>query len=408
MEKQRLFSNQSVAIAAILLIALNLRGPFTGVAPLLDMISSGYELTSSQAGLLTTLPLLMFALFSPMASWFSHRWGLERALISGLGIIVAGVLVRSIHHISMLYTGTALIGIGIAIANVLLPSLLKRDFSARASSLTAVYVLSMSLGGALCSSVAIPIANLAEQMNITVLPGWNISLLSSVFMVLVPLVLWLPCWRFGAEKTASRHGLERKTQIWRSPIAWQVSFFFAFNSLLNYVFISWFPAFLVESGFKESEAGVYHGILQLAGALPSILMVPLLAKVKDKRILSLSMTLLTLCSIVGLISLPELALVWTILMGIGVAGAFIMGLALLTLRTHDARQAAALSGMAQCFGYLFAAMGPITIGAIRDISGSWRTPMLVMAGCCVIWSVVGLLASRSGVIGQQEGATEAA
>ncbi|MGB5997384.1 MAG: MFS transporter, partial [Marinomonas sp.] len=146
----------------IFLISLNLRGPVTGLPPLLDRISQDLHLSSSQSGLLTSLPLLIFALFAPVASWLTRHFQIERILATGVGLIALGMVARSLGSLSTLYMGAVLIGAGIAIGNVLLPSLLKREFPNHIVQLTAIYVLMMSVGGFIMSSFAVPLSVFAE------------------------------------------------------------------------------------------------------------------------------------------------------------------------------------------------------------------------------------------------------
>ena len=96
----------ALLLAGILLIAANLRAPITGVAPVLAMIQAGLDLGTAQAGLLTTLPLLAFALLSPVAPLLARRIGLEwalfaaLALIAGLGVLIFAVL-SLVSHLAL-------------------------------------------------------------------------------------------------------------------------------------------------------------------------------------------------------------------------------------------------------------------------------------------------------------------
>ena len=145
-------------LAGILLIAANLRAPITGLAPVLAMIQADFGLGTVQAGILTTLPLLAFALLSPVAPLLARRIGLERALFAALVLIAGGVALRSAGPLGCLYGGTAVIGAGIALGNVLLPSLLKRDFPARIATVTSAYALTMGVAAAVASATVFPLA----------------------------------------------------------------------------------------------------------------------------------------------------------------------------------------------------------------------------------------------------------
>ncbi|STV48626.1 cyanate transporter CynX family [Klebsiella pneumoniae] len=146
----------ALLIAGILLIATTLRVVFTGAAPLLDAIRSDYGLTTAQTGLLTTLPLLAFGLVSPLAAGVARRFGMERSLLLAMLLICAGIALRSLPSAALLFIGTAVIGCGIALGNVLLPGLIKRDFSQHVARMTGAYSLTMGGAAALGSALVVP------------------------------------------------------------------------------------------------------------------------------------------------------------------------------------------------------------------------------------------------------------
>ncbi len=162
--------------------------PFTGAAPLLDTIRSAYSLTTAQTGLLTTLPLLAFALISPLAAPVARRFGMERSLFAALLLICAGIAIRSLPSPYLLFGGTAVIGGGIALGNVLLPGLIKRDFPHSVARLTGAYSLTMGAAAALGSAMVVPLA-----LNGF---GWQGAFAhADVFSSAGSFFLWLPQWR---------------------------------------------------------------------------------------------------------------------------------------------------------------------------------------------------------------------
>ena len=382
----------------VLLISLSLRSPITGIGPLLDSIRFELNLSATQAGMLTTLPLLAFAFFSPIASKIGRKWGLEQALMLSLILVTIGLVVRSIGNAIGLFSGTVIIGAGIAIANVLLPSLMKRDFPTKIATMTSFYVLMMGAGSALSASLAIPLADLASRLAISAVPTWAFSLASLIIFPIIAMVIWLPQLRNHTAPNKDSSELDSHSYLWRNADAWSITLFLALNSFLMYIFISWLPTILVELGYNHHQAGVIHGVLQLFTAVPAIILIPLMAKINDKRLLSFSLTIMAFLGIVGLIYAPSYAIIWGMLFGFGAGGGFIMALALISLRTQTAHQAATLSGMAQFLGYLLAATGPIIMGAIHEHSGSWQQPLILCALVALVWSVFSVLASKSLVI----------
>ncbi|MCL6746048.1 CynX/NimT family MFS transporter [Kosakonia sp. R1.Fl] len=380
-------AKQSVLlIAGILMIATTLRVTFTGAAPLLDEIRAEYGLTTAQTGMLTTLPLLAFALISPLAAGVARRFGMERSLFAAMVLICLGIALRSLPSALLLFTGTAIIGCGIALGNVLLPGIIKRDFAQHVAKLTGAYSLTMGAAAALGSSVVVPLAQYGA--------GWHGALLMLMIFPLLALLLWLPRLRHGAPAALSSAGALHSRRIWRSWLAWQVTLFLGINSLIYYIVIGWLPSILIAHGFSEAQAGSVHGILQLATALPGLLVPLVLHRLKDQRGIAVLVALLCAVGSLGLWLVPDHATLWTLVFGFGSGATMILGLTFIGLRASSAHQAAALSGMAQSVGYLLAACGPPLMGKIHDASGDWHLPLLACAVLSVVMAVCGAFAGR--------------
>ncbi len=372
-------------IAGILLIATTLRVTFTGAAPLLDAIRSEYGLTTAQTGLLTTLPLLAFGLVSPLAAGVARRFGIERSLLLAMILICLGVGLRSLPFVSLLFIGTAIIGCGIALGNVLLPGLIKRDFSQHVAKMTGAYSLTMGGAAALGSAMVVPLA-LAGL-------GWRGALLMLMAFPLLALFIWLPQARRQVTAPLTGSGAIHNRGIWRSALAWQVTLFLGINSLVYYVIIGWLPAILQSIGYSEAQAGSLHGLLQLATAAPGLAIPLILHRLKDQRGIAVLVALMCAVSALGLWFLPAQAVLWTLIFGFGSGATMILGLTFIGLRASSA-QAAALSGMAQAVGYLLAACGPPVMGKIHDANGDWHIPLIAVALISVAMAIFGALAGR--------------
>ncbi|HBQ65819.1 CynX/NimT family MFS transporter [Leclercia adecarboxylata] len=377
---------RALLIAGILLIATSLRVTFTGAAPLLDAIRTDYALTTAQTGLLTTLPLLAFALISPLAAGLARRIGMERSLMIALLLIIAGIALRSLPSAALLFGGTAVIGCGIALGNVLLPGLIKRDFPGQVAKLTGAYSLTMGAAAALGSALVVPVALSGA--------GWHGALLMLMVFPLLALLLWLPQWRQRPAGSLSGSRALQSRGIWRSTLAWQVTLFLGINSLIYYVIIGWLPAILQSHGYSETEAGSLHGLLQLATAAPGIVVPLILLRLKDQRGVAGLSAMMCAVSSAGLWFMPDLAVMWTLIFGFGSGATMILGLTFIGLRASSAHQAAALSGMAQSVGYLLAACGPPLMGKIHDANGDWRIPLLACGLVSVVMAICGILAGR--------------
>lgn len=373
-------------IAGILLFAANLRGPFTAVGPVLDVIQKAFGIGAGAAGALITLPLLTFCLVSPFAAGLARRLGLERALFLALVLIGGGILTRSIGPIGLLYAGTAVLGAGIAIGNTLLPSLLKRDFPDQIAKLTAVYALTMGLASGVGSAVVVPLTQAFD---------WQVSLGAFIVLPLAGALLWLPQLRRRTGPAAETVEAGKGRAMWRSPLAWQITAFFGVNSFLYYAMVSSLPSVLVAAGFAPEAAGGLHGVMQLATAFPGLVLAPLVRRMKDQRGLAAGLALMALTAILGLFLAPKLAVVWAAVFGFANGGVFILALAFVGLRTTTAPQTARLSGMTQSLGYMLSAMGPLVVGALHDRTGGWSASLITCCLLCLVLAGLGLSAGRN-------------
>ncbi|WZB73557.1 MFS transporter [Achromobacter insuavis] len=380
-------------IVGILFIAMALRAPVTGVPPLVGLIRDQLGLSNTAAGMLITLPLLAFAVVSLVSAGMARRHGLERTLFFALLLIGGGIVLRSQGQAWALYAGTAVIGSGIAIGNVLLPSLLKRDFPQRLAGLTSAYVLTMSIAAGVASALAVPLASLAGG-------DWRFSTLCMLAIPLAGALLWLPQLANHTPPASSTAHAPHGGRLWHSPLAWQVTLYLGINSFVFYVGVSWLPAILRDAGYSAERAGSLHGLLQLMSAGPALFLAPVVRRMKDQRAAAFCSAAASLVAFSGLIVAPGWATLWIVLLGLGTGGGIILGLMFVGLRASHAQQAAALSGMAQCIGYLFAASGPTLVGALHDRLGGWSVALGLCAGLCVAMAGCGLLAGRNIQVGQ--------
>ncbi|WP_149983433.1 CynX/NimT family MFS transporter [Pseudoalteromonas rhizosphaerae] len=378
--------NTVALVAGILFIAVNLRLPFTSIAPVLPLIQSDFGLSSSAVGLLTSLPLLAFAAFSPLSAPVARKFGLERTLFGALTIISLGILLRSTGSVWTLYVGTILIGTGIALGNVLLPGLVKRDLSANVASMTGAYSITMGGAGAIGSAIMIPL---------TQVWGWNIALTLLIAAPLFALIVWLPQLKKHEPVSLSNSKKSATVAVWKSSLAWQVTLFMGFNAMPFYVAVGWLPTILMDNGISATEAGSVHGTLQLATAIPGLILAATLRRLKDQKLAAVTTSLLVALSFIGLIYAPEFAILWAALLGFGSGACMMLGLTFVVLRTQNAGDAAALSGMAQCVGYLMAAAGPLLLGQVHDWTGGWTAPLLITAAIAVAGACTGMMAGRN-------------
>ena len=379
-------------VAGIVFVAFNLRPAITSVGPLVSMIQADLGLSHWSAGLLTSLPLIAFALLSPVvpsiANILTNTW----TLIGGLVILLAGFFIRSTTVVALLFLGTFFIGVGIAVLNVILPVIVKDKFPGNFALMTSVYTTSMSIVAALASGLSVP---LASGLHL----GWRNTLLVWSVPAVLAVVLWLIILKTDRNGKPVHPGKMRKENncLWKSPLAWQVAFFFGFQSFIFYVTITWFPEILHNKGLSLASAGWLLSFAQLTG-LPANFFIPILAErtpSQEKVALGIS-----LCTVIGylivLLNSSFFMLVFgTVFIGLGMGGTFSLAMSYIGMRARSAKQAAQLSGMAQSLGYIFAASGPICIGYLFDYTGVWLVPLITIITAGSFMTLFGILAGRN-------------
>ncbi|MCO4321359.1 MFS transporter [Aliidiomarina quisquiliarum] len=389
----RLFSSRRLLVLGIIFIAANLRAPISALAPVLDAIIEQFSLTPTQAGMLTTLPLLAFAMGSPLATSLAQRVGVERSLFIALLLIGLGLCSRLVDSSNGLFIGTAVIGIGIAIGNVLLPSVIKRDFPTQLAVMTSTYVLVMGIVSGGYSALILPLS-LYKNM------GWQLALAGFAVITLFSILLWLPQLRRHTPPPTELAQASGNSKVWRSPLAWQITTLLGFNSFFTYIMYAWMPSILIERGVLAEQAGVLHGVFQVAAAVAAIALIPILARLKDQRLLSFSLASLTAVGSLGLLFAPQLAMFWSVALGFFSGCVFILGLSFISLRTDTTSQTTSLSGMAQCLGYLLAASGPMIAGYLQSFFNSWTPVLWLCVAASLICAVAGLFCGRNITINE--------
>lgn len=355
-------------LVAVFLVAACLRSSITSVGPLLGRIGDDTGLSDTLLGLLSALPLLAFAAISPTVQGVARRFGAERFVGFALLGIAIGVAVRSVPGGPWLWLGTAGLGAGIAVGNVLLPALVRRDYAARAALVVGAYTAVMGTFASLASGLALPLADLFGG-------SWRASLA----VWLVPAVLAAPIWllrgRAAGSAPAVRGRAEDQPSVWRSALGWRLSAFMGLQSTGFYVLVTWLPSITAAHGASHAAGGWYLFAYQVVGIVAG-LGVPLVLGRVEAHLAAALVTVPTVVALIGLATLPSAVVLWVVLAGLSSGASLVMALSLFSLDSRDAVHAAALSGMAQSMGYLLAAGGPVGAGAVHDAAGSW-TPALL-------------------------------
>jgi CP family cyanate transporter-like MFS transporter len=399
-----------LALVGVLMVAANLRASLATVGPVLSDVQHELQLASVAASVLISLPVLAFAVISPLTPALMRRLGDEGALAAALGLLAVGIVLRSLPGTGLLWLGTALLGAAIAVLNVALPAVVKRDFPTRIGQLTGAYSSVQAAFAALAAGVAVPIAGATGS-------GWRLAFGVWAGLALVALAVFSPQLRrnaapapgeedivagapLGAAVAVSAAG---ERSAWRNPwgsaLAWQVTLFMGLQSTTYYVLVTWMPSIERAGGVPASAAGFHLLIFNALGIAGSLSAAVLMPQLRGPRLIVTVGPVMILVAVLGLLAAPLLGVLWACFAGVGAGATIVLALSLFGLRTRHHRQAASLSGMAQSIGYLLAAAGPVAMGAIHDATGRWAPTLVILGAVCVLQIVFGLLATRPRFLG---------
>lgn len=378
-------------IVAVAIVAFNLRPAITSVAPVLTEVQRTTGLSAAGAGLLTTLPVLAFGACASLAPVLGRRIGIEATLVGAIGMLVVGVLVRSAPATAPLFGGTVLVGVGIALGNVLVPALIKRDFPLNPRLATGIYSVALTGGGALAAGVTVPMAQATG--------GWRDGLALWAAPAGLCLVVWTTRLRDAHHDIGPVHV---SAGLWRDGLAWQVTCFMGLQSFGFYSMVAWLPTIFEHHGVHAAAAG---WLLSLSGfaSLPAAFATPVLASSPlRQRWVAGFLVAMSAIALGGMVWHPVAgAVAWMVLLGLSQGGTIALALTFIVVRAPDARRATELSGMAQTIGYLVAGAGPLVLGAVRDATGNWTVPLVIALVVLAPELGCGLGASRARTVGER-------
>jgi CP family cyanate transporter-like MFS transporter len=376
--------NRSLAVA-LLIAAVNLRLTVAAVPPLLTQIRHTTGLSSAGAGLLTAAPVLCFGVVALAAPRLIRRFSLGPLLSLTLLIVIAGCCLRLVPAVTPLFLGTVLLGSGIAIGNVLIPGLIKRDFQQRKVLMTALYSVALAGGGSLAAGLTVPIEHATGA-------GWRVTIALWGAFAVVAVLVWTPHVR---EEAGHGDAEPPVRGMWRDPLAWAVSGFMGFQSFGFYATLSWLPTIARAHGVSATHAGWLLSLASFAGMLGALSAPSFERRLRRPAVAVVVSVLLSGAGYTGLLVAPGSAIiVWCLLFGAGQGAPLALALGYIVARAPDSHHAAQLSTMAQSVGYLIAATAPFAMGALHDATGGWTLPMVMLLVSLVPMLLTGLVASQ--------------
>ncbi len=387
---------------SLLVVAANLRPTLTALGPVIALVGAGTGLSPSALGVLGSVPLLAFAAVSPFVQLASRRWGPDHTVFGAMVVMLAATVLRSLPGppgaSATLWAGTVALGAGIAVCNVLVPALVKRDFPREVPLMTGAYTATLSLSAALASGLALPIADRG---------GWRLGIGVWGFVGVLALVAWLPRLR-GHERdvpvpvalpVASPGAPARAGgSVWRSPLAWQVTTFMGTQAIFFYLMVTWLPSIEVARGVSPVRAGWDLFLFQATGIAGGLLVSLAMRGRRDHRLAGVGVSLGMAISMLGLLLLPGLDALWLVLAGLSSGASLVVALSFVAERSRSTADAAQLSGMVQSIGYLLGIIGPIGAGALFEATGGWASTLVAVVAVNLVQLVVSLFAGRDAYV----------
>jgi CP family cyanate transporter-like MFS transporter len=367
-------------VACVVVAALNLRPALTSTATMITEIQASLDLGYAWIGVLTTVPVLCFGAFGPLAPFLSAMLGLERAIAVLLLGLAAGLALRALPISFALFGGTLVAGAAIGMVGVLLPVVIRRRFPAHLGPMTGFYTMILSIGGASAAGLT-PILEGAWR-------SWPLALASWSALALVGGVMWA-AFASVEQSSASTARLPRFSLLMRDRLAWSVTAFMGLQAGLAFIVLGWLPTLLRDRGLDVLDAGVVTSVSILSQTATALLVPSLATRRVSPRLLILLVLMATCAGFLGLLYAPLTSrILWALVLGLGQGGLFGLALLFVSLRSPTTEVTAMLSGMSQSVGYLGASLCPFAVSVLRSSDDLFRGPaimvVLITAGC--LWS----------------------
>jgi CP family cyanate transporter-like MFS transporter len=387
-------------VAAVVAVALNQRPAVVGVAPVLRDLRAETGLSSALAGLLTALPVLCFGAFAPLGPRLARRIGLETAVAWSLVLLAGGIALRLLEPVALLYAGSLVAGAAIAVANVLMPAYVKREFT-RPGAVMGLYSSSLNIGAAAAAGLTVPI-------GVALGVDWRVALGSWLLLAAVALALWVPVAGVGRSRTAPETPGPGAWSLLRAPLARQVTVFLGLQSVQFYSVSAWLPTLLADAGVPIGKGGLLLAVANVVGAAGALLAPAQAGRMRTQRPLVAIVVVAYVGGLTGLLAAPASGtFLWVALFGLAQGSGFALALTLIVLRSATPLVAAQLGGVAQCLGYLLAATGPVVLGALHDRTDGWTWPVALLLALLLPLAWTGWGAARDAVLGADRPGTPA-
>lgn len=380
---------------ALFFISLVLRPPVASVGPLLHEIITDFGLSAAETSLIASAPVFCFGLGAFASPTLVRKFGVNRSMLLVLGALLLSVSLRLFFGYPGLLVGTLAAGLSIAVANVLLPTIVRVEFPNRVPLVTGFYTTLLAFSASFAAWVAVPSSALVG--------GWRPALALWVLPALLAVLFWMPKALGGQGHVAQAASAvsEERSAVLRSPISWAIVGFFGLQSLGFYSVLGWLPTLLIARGETPESAGSYLGLATAIGIPAGLILSTVISRFKSLAWWVAGASALTLTGFILLLAAfetPSLTTVACVVVGVGQAATFPMSLSIISTRASTKAQTTQLSSMAQGWGYLLAATGTFVVGLLAETTGSWALSVGLLAALTLVQVGVGFYSGRPGVI----------
>lgn len=382
-------------LLGVVLVALNLRAAVTSLGALLAEVSAGVGMSGSLAGVVTMLPTLSFAAAGSVTPWLVRRLSPARILLLAMLLLAAGQVARALAGSALLFLVCSALALsGIAVANVLLPALVKQHFPDRIGLVTGAYTMTMIFGTSAAAAASVPVAQATGS--------WRLGIGAWAVLAVVAALPWLPAGirRAGTRASAGPlplagdTGRRARVRPGRTRLGWAMAIFFGSQSLGAYALMGWLAQLFRDAGFTPATAGLLLAAVTAVGVPVAFLMPSLAIRLPDLRLLIAGLATASVAAYLGLALAPAAApMLWVLLVAVGQA-TFPLALTMLGLRARTPEGTVALSAFAQSTGYLVAGLGPLLVGVLYGSTGGWTVPLTLMIGVIGVQTLAGLAVAR--------------
>jgi CP family cyanate transporter-like MFS transporter len=393
LSEKQILEKQDFILRALPLffVAMTLRPLTTSVGPVLPEIRQDFGLSATAGSLLSTLPILMFGLGALLVPRLLHRVSPNKAITISLLALAIGGNLRLLPFIVVLYLGTIIIGLGVAVGNIVPSLITRRDFPTRIGGVMGMIAGAISFSAAVAALITYPLA--------TQLGSWREALAVWAILPLIIFIIW-QFYRNPGTKDVPLTTPHNMKALLRNPLAWSLTFYFGFQSVNFHSMNTWLPTILREAGTDPVTAGNQLALLVLIGLPTGLFVPPLAARFTSQVGLCVTFVVIFAVGLVGIYSFaiyglwPAATWLWVFLLGIGLGSSFPLALTLVLLRSGSPETSRDLGSFMQGGGYIISATGPLVMGFLRDVTNSWSAAFIALGIALLIQLISGVIVSR--------------